>query len=398
MVVSPTNASDGIILEVYGFKFMMHWNLHAIFGGASIALVAINLAPAVALSSAEVNNIARSVTVRITSGNGTGSGVLIRKEGKTYTLLTAAHVLANKTAVYEVITPDAQRYTLDRKSIKTHTRADLAIAKFTSTKSYSVTKIARSEGIAEGMPCYVAGFPGKTAAMTESIYNFTKGEITAAPAQPFKDGYGLVYTNTTLPGMSGGPIFNADGALIGIHGRADAKTELQDQQLNPQIYVKSGVNLGIPIETVFALVPKEKLTIAAASSAVNSTATSPEDRSLIDDLMRQSDFKRRQNDLPGAIAALDQVIRLDPNHIEAFNDRGTLYMMQHDFLAAVTDFRQTVEIDPTFAGGYYNQAVAYLRSGSPREAKANFQKAAALYKAQGKTQQYRRTLEELKGF
>jgi hypothetical protein len=378
---------------------MMPWNLPAALMGVSAALVAINLAPAMALASVEVSQIARSVTVRITSTGGTGSGVLIRREGKTYTILTAAHVLANRSAVYEVTTPDAQRYTLDRKSIRSHAQADLAIAQFVSTQSYAVTKIAGAEKIAEGSPSYVAGFPGKTAAMTESIYNFTKGEITAAPTQPFKDGYGLVYTNTTLPGMSGGPIFNADGALIGIHGRADAKTELQDQQLNPQIYVKSGVNLGIPISALFTLVPKEKLTIATASSSVNpTTVKSPEERSLINDLMAQASFKQRQNDLPGAIAALDQLVRLDPNNIEAFNERGSLYIMQRDFLAAVADFRQTVQLDPNFAGGYYNQGIAYLRSGSPREAQANFKKAAELFKVLGNTQMYKKTLQELKGF
>jgi S1-C subfamily serine protease len=387
-----------IILGVYGFKFMMPWNLPAAFVGVSAALVAINLAPAMALTSTEVNQIARSVTVRVVSPSGSGSGVIIRREGKTYTLLTVAHALANKTVVYEVITPDAQRYTLDRKSIKVHPQADLAIAQFISTKSYAVAKIASAEKIAEGTLSYVAGFPGKTTAMTESIYNFTKGEITAAPAQPFKDGYGLVYTNTTLPGMSGGPIFNADGALIGIHGRADAKTELQDQQLNSQIYVKSGVNLGIPISALLSLVPKEKLTIAAASSSINSTVKSPEEKSLINDLIAQAGFKQRQNDLPGAIAALDQVLRLDPNNIDVLNDRGTFHLMNRDFLAAVIDFRQTVQIDPNFAGGYYNQAIAYLRSGSPREAQANFKKAAELFKAQGNMQQYRKTLEELKGF
>jgi Trypsin-like peptidase domain/TPR repeat/Tetratricopeptide repeat len=374
---------------------MMPWNLPATVVGVSAALVVIsNLSPAVALSSAEVNKIARSVTVRVVSASGTGSGVLIRKEGKTYTLLTSAHVLPTRTATYDVITPDGQRYSLDRNSIQAQANVDLAIAQFVSAQSYPVAKVSDAT-VTEGTPSYVAGFPAKTAALTESIYSFTKGEITAAPAQPLKDGYGLVYTNTTLPGMSGGPIFNADGALIGIHGRADAKTELQDQQLNPQIYVKSGVNLGIPVSAVFSLVSKEKLTIAAVSST---TVNSAQDRSLINDLMAQSNFRLRQNDLSGAIAALDQVVRLDPNNIEAFNERGTLYLMQRNFLAAVTDFRQTVQLDPNFAGGYYNQGVAYLRSGSPREAQANFKKAAELFKALGNTPMYRKTLEQLKGF
>ncbi|MGB8698023.1 MAG: trypsin-like peptidase domain-containing protein [Thermosynechococcaceae cyanobacterium] len=381
-------------MGVYGLKFMMAWNPSAIFVGVSAALVAINLSPVVALSSAEVNKIARSVTVRITSASGSGSGVLIRREGKTYMLLTAAHVLSNQTAAYEVMTPDAQ-YVLDRTSIKIHTQADLAIAQFSSSQSYEVAKISSSERIVEGTPSYVSGFPVKTTAITDSIYNFTKGEITAAPAQPFKDGYGLVYTNTTLPGMSGGPIFDSEGALIGIHGRADATTELQDQQLNSQIYVKSGVNLGIPISTLFSLVPKEKLTVIAASS---STIKSEQDRSLINDLMAQSDFRLRQNDIAGAITALDQVIRLDPTNIEAFNNRGSLNIMRRDFLAAVMDFRQTVQIDPNFAEGYYNQAIAYLRSGSPQESQANFKKAAELFKAQGKIQKYNETLQQLKGF
>jgi Trypsin-like peptidase domain/Tetratricopeptide repeat len=375
---------------------MMSWNRPTALVGVSVVLVAMNLLPAVALSSAEVNQIARSVTVRITSPNGVGSGVLIRKAGKTYTLLTSAHVLQDRAAPYEVLTPDGQRYSIDRNSIQSHEKADLAIAQFTSSQVYPVAKVSGATAIAEGTASYVAGFPAKTVALTESIYSFTKGEITAAPATPFKDGYGLVYTNTTLPGMSGGPIFDANGALIGIHGRADAKTELQDQQLNPQIYVKSGVNLGIPVNAVFSLLAKEKLTVAAVSGTAKSN--SPEDRSLIKDLMAQSNFRMRQNDLPGAITALDQLLRIDPNNLDALNDRGTLHMMNRDFLAAVIDFRQTVQIDPNFAGGYYNQAIAYLRSGSPREAQANFKKAAELFKASGNTQMYKKTLQQLKGF
>jgi Trypsin-like peptidase domain/TPR repeat len=376
---------------------MMSWNRPMAWVGLSAVLMAIHLLPAVALSSAEVNQIARGVTVRITSPSGVGSGVLIRKMGKIYTLLTSAHVLQNRAASYEVFTPDGQRYPIDRNSIQAHEKADLAIAQFTSSQIYPVAKVSDAKIIAEGTASYVAGFPAKTVALTESIYSFTKGEIAAAPTTPFKDGYGLVYTNTTLPGMSGGPIFDANGALIGIHGRADAKTELQDQQLNPQIYVKSGVNLGIPIRAVFTLVSREKLTIAATSSSVHSTAISAEDRSLINDLMAQSNSKRRLNDLSGAIAALDQVVRLDPNNIDAFNNRGTLYMMQRDYLAAIADFRKTVQIDPNFAQGYYNQAIAHYRRASPDEAKANFTKAATLFKAQGKTQQYRETLRKIQG-
>jgi Trypsin-like peptidase domain/TPR repeat len=370
---------------------MNRWSIPAAVLGVSAALVVVQPQLAVALSSAEVNGIARRVTVRIISPSGSGSGVLIRKDGKTYTILTSAHVLSNN-GTYEVLTPDGQRYGLDRNSIKKHSEVDLAIAQFTSPKSYPVVEIGDSSAVAEGSPSYVAGFPARTEAITESIYNFSKGEVTGVSSKPFKDGYSLIYTNTTLPGMSGGPVLDANGRLIGIHGRSDAKAEFQDQQLNPKIYVKSGVNLGISIRALFSLVPQKQLTVATTSS-VNSNA----DRSLINDLLAQSDFRRRQNDVPGAIAALDQVIRLDPNNLYAFNERGSLYLQQQNFLSAVVDFRQTVQLDPNFAEGYYNQGWAQLRSGDARAAAANFRKAAALFKAQGKTEKYKATKERLKG-
>jgi Flp pilus assembly protein TadD len=91
------------------------------------------------------------------------------------------------------------------------------------------------------------------------------------------------------------------------------------------------------------------------------------------------------------------VIRLDPNNLYAFNERGSLYLQQQNFLSAVVDFRQTVQLDPNFAEGYYNQGWAQLRSGDPRAAAANFRKAAALFKSQGKTEKYKATKEQLKG-
>jgi len=73
---------------------------------------------AVALESVEVGRIAKSITVLI-RGNGAslGSGVLIQKEGNTYTVLTARHVVPG-SAQYELETPDGKRYALDGNTIK----------------------------------------------------------------------------------------------------------------------------------------------------------------------------------------------------------------------------------------------------------------------------------------
>lgn len=363
-----------------------------VFAGASISLSIVW--SAIALSSAEVNEIGKGVTIRIKSSTSSGSGVLIRKSGSVYTVLTAAHVLSPRET-YEVLLADGQHYPLKTNTIQRHPQADLAIAQFSSTKVYRTATIGDPNALEEGAPVFVAGYPAQTEALTESIYSFTKGEMTAKASRPFKDGYGLVYTNITLPGMSGGPVFNNSGQLVGIHGRADAKAQLQDEQVNPKIYIKSGVNLGIPITPLFTLIPKTQLAISSTTIAPKAPTVN---RILVNDLRAQADFRRRQNDLPGAIAALDQAIRLDPNNLEIYNDRGELYLMQQDYLSAAVDFNQTVQINPNFAEGYYNRAYAYYRSGSREEAIASYEKAAELFKAQGKTQQYKATQAELKGF
>jgi S1-C subfamily serine protease len=389
---SASDFLSSLIIYNHLQSFAMYKTFLAVFVGVGTSLSIVS--SAIALSSAEVNEIAKGVTVSLKSPTSSGSGVIIQKSGSTYTVLTAAHVLSSQIA-YEVTTGDGQHYPLKANAIRRHAKDDVAIAQFSSSRSYRVATLGDPNLLEEGASIFVAGFPARTEALTESIYSFTKGEMTAKPSRPFKDGYGLVYTNTTLPGMSGGPVFNANGQLVGIHGRADAKAQLQDEQVNPKIYIKSGVNLGIPITALFALVPKTQFVLAPAVGISKRSAVK---QNLIDDLMASSDFKRRQNDLPGAIAALDRAIQLDPNNVKVYNERGSLYLQSGNFLAAAVDFNQTVQIDPNFSEGYYNRGYAYYRSGSREEAIASYRKAAELFKAQGKTEQYKATQTELKSF
>jgi serine protease Do len=61
-----------------------------------------------ALSSAEVSNAAEQVTVLI-DGQSPGSGVIIRREGNTYTVLTARHVVETKDST--ILSPRMVRNT-----------------------------------------------------------------------------------------------------------------------------------------------------------------------------------------------------------------------------------------------------------------------------------------------
>ncbi|MEA5509557.1 GUN4 domain-containing protein [Crocosphaera sp. UHCC 0190] len=200
-----------------------------------------------ALPATQISRVAKEITVLIEGPGNNGTGVIINKRGNAYTLLTAGHVVASIHSGEEAyaLTQDGQRHQINTRNISIILGVDLAIVEFVSNRNYSTAKLGNGERLLEGMTVYVAGFPLPTAAIDRSIYTFVPGKVTSASSQGLKDGYGLIYNNNTLPGMSGGPVLNEQGEVVAIHGRADtAQTQATGYD---NIYVKTGLNLGIPL-------------------------------------------------------------------------------------------------------------------------------------------------------
>ncbi|QLE56447.1 tetratricopeptide repeat-containing serine protease family protein [Nostoc sp. TCL26-01] len=335
--------------------------------GVSIALVQPQIAAA--LSSSEVAKVAKAITVLIDSKNGAGTGVIIKKEGDTYTVLTAQHVVATQ-AKYEIVTPDNQRYPLNYSTMRKLPGVDLALVQFTSNQTYTVAKIGNSDNSTEGTTAYVAGFPRATAAISNSIFNFIDGRITANASKPLKDGYALVYSNNTLPGMSGGPVLNENGELIGVHGRGDTAENYQVSDKNPDIIIKSGFNLGIPINTFLRLSSKTDVAVGVTVPKVPVNITPKADNFYI-----QAGDKYDKGDLRGAIADYTQAISLNPNYVNAYNDRGNARSELGDKKGAIADYNAAIKINPRYAKGFYNRGVAHAELGNNKQAIADYTEA-----------------------
>ena len=182
----------------------------------------------------DVYAVAGQTTVLI-EGQNPGSGVILAKTNNTYYVLTAKHVVATPDE-YKIIVAGGKEYDVDINKIKRLSNLDLAIVEFTSSQNYPVARVGNSDQVKQGANIYVSGWPIPDQAISKPTQIVTEGQVVGLQADD-KDGYGLLYGNNTAPGMSGGPVLNADGQLVGIHGRAAGN----------QTSGKVGINLGIPI-------------------------------------------------------------------------------------------------------------------------------------------------------
>ncbi|GAX42639.1 tetratricopeptide TPR_2 repeat protein [Tolypothrix sp. NIES-4075] len=353
-----------LLASYQNMKF--NYQLAPILLGVSITLVQPQIT--VAQSSAEVAEIGKGITVKIESKNTQGSGVIIKKDNNTYTVLTAAHVL-NGRDKYEIITVDGQRYFLNDSKVKKLGNLDLGVVKFTSSQNYNVAKLGNSEQVKEGTTCYVAGFANAPGAIrSSSPYTFTQGKVTAnASPQPEDDGYALIYDNNTWEGMSGGPVLNEKGELVAIHGKGyNNAPESYDSNINPSIATgkrKSG--FAIPINIFLRISSNSGVNTSVAQTSVVAPKS--------DDFYVKGSNKYRKADYQGAIQDFTAAIKLNPKSTKAFLDRGNARYQLKDYKQAVADYTQAIQLAPQYSDAFLKRGNAYYSLGNLEQAIADYE-------------------------
>ena len=344
-----------------------------------------------AMSSGQIDQVAKKVTVKIEDDNrSNGSGVIVAKLGSTYFVLTAEHVVKTKQG-YTISTPDGKKYPAQYSSMVKLPNVDLALVPFTSKENYAIVKVGDSNKVRRGNKTFIGGFPSAT-----RKYRFTNGAVVAnASSKAAELGYTLIYSNPTDRGMSGGGVFNDDGEIVGIHGKAD-DTESEKEQR-----ILTGYKAGIPINTFLTLVPNTKLALGfkvPTSSDNGSTA--------IDDLIARAGVLQRIQDYRGLLALTDkaikegvvtgsiyaaraealvylgdnnsallaynQFLKIDPNNAIIYGNRGSVRSNLGDYQGAIEDYNQSIRINP-------NQVFSYNNKGTARSNLGDYQGAIEHY-------------------
>ena len=128
-----------------------------------------------------------------------------------------------------IITSDGIEHLWESNSLSRIGDIDLATITFLSPKKYQIASFGDSTKIRTGNTIYIAGFPLPSKSFPINLMRFLQGQIIAKASVDIPYGYQLLYSNQTLSGMSGGPILDSNGDLIGIHGRAEKHDQITNQ-------------------------------------------------------------------------------------------------------------------------------------------------------------------------
>jgi len=407
------------------------YELSAALMGTTAAIVMFQPQIAQALTVEELSQRAREITVLIRnneSASGSGSGVIIGKSGdspQVYYVLTAYHVVQDrelgKERGYTIVTPGkedkaTEEVILDYATVQQLTDengelVDLAILQFTSDRDYRIATLANYDlksqiGSNTSQLVFASGWP---AGREEAQRLFSPGlrvgkDLAAALANRSSQlGYELLYTSITYPGMSGGPVLDANGYVIAIHGQSEGDKVNEVEAGTNDFRVRSGYSMGIPIQTFLGHQTAQEIQTVlqttteaprnvsredVAASLTSLVPETPEGERAEDprvwvnygnELWRIGDVFKATGNQEGikyqnyAIAAYDKAVEKAPSFYQAWLARGNVFTDLGNFKDALISYEKAIENFP------YEQTQKTYQTATKEEEKTQAKRDLDLY-------------------
>ena len=187
----------------------------------------------------------------------------MRQQGQVYTVVTNKHVLSAEET-YRVETSDGQVYSADLLGSISFKGNDLAVLQFRSIHTtYPVASLGSTSSLKVGDEVFAAGFPFAMDWSGSMGFVMTTGQVSLLLNRALVGGYQVGYTNEIRKGMSGGPILNRQGELVGINGMHKyplwGDPYIYKDGSKPDLLLRKRMvhfSWGIPIKTFSRLAPR----------------------------------------------------------------------------------------------------------------------------------------------
>ncbi|MET9852345.1 trypsin-like peptidase domain-containing protein [Streptomyces sp. NPDC006450] len=208
------------------------------------------------------------IDTRTSSGQGTGSGIVITADGE---IVTNNHVIDGASQI-QVTMSDGKKYTA--KTVGTDPDKDLALIKLEGASGLKPAALGNSDGLKVGDEVVAIGSPDRlTGTVTSGIVsaldrevNVPKSEKQQSPQDGFPFSYGgrqfngntgtdttsykAIQTDASLnPGNSGGALVNMNGEIVGM------PSAIYSPSSGSGTAGSVGLGFAIPVNTIKADLP-----------------------------------------------------------------------------------------------------------------------------------------------
>ena len=319
-----------------------------------------------ALTTAEIvarNEPACLVVYGVLMGQPTaqGSGVVVDPRGL---ILCSAHQVKSCEKAL-AITRDGTKFELT--ILETDPETDLAV--LDAGKPLPAVTL--------GTGTVVNGAPLVAITAPEGL-SFTTAEGIVSNAKRLRSGKPQIQTDLNLsPGSSGGPVFDADGNLLGI--------------VSANLIQASGQTLVTPITNASALLERHDVSVPVANGK-NDTANARRDSEEIplEAVEPTASYKQRddalaafnaglESDAVGVkIACYEKATQADPDFFEAWFNLGIARMSVRNVNGAIEAYENAKRLRPKRVEVFRNLGRAWIRQGKLEKALAAFVEARAL--------------------
>ena len=225
---------------------------------------------------------------------------------------------------------------------------DLALLKVTA---YGIKPLSLGDShkVRIGETVYVAGNPKGLEG------TFSNGIISSKRSEDTKER--LQMTAPISPGSSGGPVLSKKGEVIGVSVAVHRALDAQN------------LNFAIPSKYLKKLLVQSKLAKPLSQEKQSISAET---------YFLWGNVKYHSGDYAGTIKDYATAIRLKPDFVEVYNNRGIVKAELGQHAAAISDYDTAIRLKPDFAEAYNNRGNVKHRLGQHFAAISDYDTAIRL--------------------